>query len=265
MHNFNQNQYLERINFKGKVSVNLESLKAIHHAQHITIPFENFDICFGRGIHLEPEAIFQKLVTNQRGGYCFELNGLLLQALQSFGFEARALLGRVHLTGTPTGRSHQVTLVTLAGKRWLVDLGFGAGSPPIPLPLIYETPVSIGNKCFQFIDDPLFGYMLQRKEEGEWKNAYSFDLNHVCQGDLAHGNHYTSTSKKSFFTTSRVAALPIENGMLSLFNHQLKKVINGQEQITVLKENPSYLTTVEKEFGIVFDANFENLKPLDPH
>ena len=119
---FNKDEYLKRINFEGTISNNFEFLKSLHHAQQRTIPFENFDICLGKNINLEPEALVQKLIKNKRGGYCFELNGLFLLALKSFGFKARALLGRVHITGEPTGRGHQVTLVAIEGKKWLVDL-----------------------------------------------------------------------------------------------------------------------------------------------
>lgn len=260
---FNKDEYLKRINFLGAISADLDFVKAIHHAQHRTIPFENFDICLRRNINLEPKALVQKLIKNKRGGYCFELNGLLLLALKSFGFEARALLGRIHKTGEPTGRGHQVTLVVIDGKKWLVDAGFGGESPPVPIPLVYNEPVSFENQTFQLIESNLYGFMLQSKHEKEWKNLYSFDLNHVCPGDIEYGNHFTSTSQNSFFFTARVAALPVENGAITLFNNEIKKVINGKEEIILLEEGQSYLNTIELEFGIVIDAKYEDLKPIE--
>lgn len=259
---FNKEEYLRRINFDGKVSLNFECLKSIHHAQHTSIPFENFDICLGRGINLAPESIVQKLVKNKRGGYCLELNGLLLLALKSFGFDARPLLGRVHVSGTPTGRGHQVTLVTIEGKRWLVDLGFGAESPAVPLPLVCNAPITFENQTYRLIDSELFGYMLQSKHCEEWRNLYSFDLNHVCRGDIEYGNHYTSTGPNSFFVNNRVAALPVKNGMISLLNYSYKKITNGKEELMILKDDQSYLSIIEKEFRIKIDAKYEDLRPL---
>jgi len=260
---FNKEDYLRRINFDGKVSVNFECLKSIHRAQHTSIPFENFDICLGRSINIDPVSLVQKMVKNKRGGYCLELNGLLLLALKSFGFEARPLLGRVHITGEPTGRGHQVTLVTIEGKRWFVDLGFGTESPPVPIPLVCNVPIIFENKTYRLIDSELFGYLLQSKHGEEWKNLYSFDLSHVCRGDIEYGKHYTSTSPKSIFVNSRVAALPVKNGMITLFNNSYKKVINGKEEVILLKDDQSYLSIIEKEFGIKIDAKFEDLKPLN--
>jgi len=260
---FNKKEYVKRINLHDEVAVNFESLTAIHRAQHTAIPFENFDICLGRSIQLDPESIFQKLVRQNRGGYCFELNGLLLLALQAFGFEARPLLGRVHLSGEPSGRSHQTTLVTIADKRWLVDLGFGAESPLIPIPLVYNKPVSFEDQTYQLTESKLFGYMLQSKQEDEWKNLHSFDLSPVLDVDIKFGNHFTSTSPDSFFINARIAALPIKNGRLTLFNDRLKKKVNGNEEVLILKDDPSYLSILEQEFGIKIDAEYEDLKPLN--
>ncbi len=132
---FDRNTYLQRINYSGETTPTSDTLKALHHAQLYNIPFENFDIQLGRGIDLAPGAIFEKLVHQVRGGYCFELNGLFLMALQAFGFDVRPLLGRVHITGTPTGRGHQIELVTIEGEQWIADVGLGVGTPRAPIPL----------------------------------------------------------------------------------------------------------------------------------
>lgn len=259
---FNKKEYLTRINFHGEVNVDFESLRAIHRAQHTSIPFENFDVCLGRSIQLDPESIFKKLVKQKRGGYCFELNGLLLLALKAFGFEARPLLGRVHVSGEPTGLSHQTTLVTVDDKSWLVDLGFGAESPLIPIPLVHDEPVSFEDQTYKLLHDEVFGYMLQSKQNDDWKNLHSFKLNHVFDIDLKHGNYYTSTNPNSFFINARIAALPVENGRITLFNDRLKKIVHGKEEVILLENDESYLSIIEKEFGIILDVKLIDFKPL---
>lgn len=260
---FNKEEYLKRISFPNKeVAVDFETLKAIHRAQHTAVPFENFDILLGREIRLEPKSLFQKLVGQKRGGYCFELNGLLLMALKEFGFEARPLLGRVHLSGEPSGRSHQTTLVTIGDEKWLVDVGFGAESPLIPIPIVHDQPVSFEDQSYRIINDAQFGYMLQSKQGADWKNLHSFDLNPVLEIDIKFGNHFTSTSPESFFANARIAALPVENGRLTLYNDRIKKVLNGKEEVIMLKDDASYLAALEKEYGITIDAEYNALKPL---
>lgn len=90
-------RYLARIGCPGPHAPTLDSLQAITAAQVQGIPFENIDVRLGRPIPLEPEAVFDKLVTRGRGGYCYEQNGLLLAALRQLGFEVRPLGGRVRL------------------------------------------------------------------------------------------------------------------------------------------------------------------------
>ena len=66
---FDLGAYLERIGHTRQAEVSVTGLDALHQAQVHTIAFENFDILLGRGISLDPEALFDKLVRRRRGGY----------------------------------------------------------------------------------------------------------------------------------------------------------------------------------------------------
>src|SRR4051812_36794244 len=91
----NLDAYLARIGYTGAREATAETLAAIHARHAASIPFENLDVILGRGIQIDPAAIERKLVTDQRGGYCFEQNALLASALQELGFSVTPLLGRV--------------------------------------------------------------------------------------------------------------------------------------------------------------------------
>ncbi|GAM60913.1 N-hydroxyarylamine O-acetyltransferase [Vibrio ishigakensis] len=166
-------QYLNRVGLNDAPQVSESGLTTLQNAQHRSIPFENMDVAVGRKIELSEQAIFEKLITNNRGGYCFEVNGLMLRALEAFGFEAKPLLGRVHLAEQPSGRSHQVSLVTLDAKEWIVDVGFGSQTPRQPLPVVLNTELVTDMQTFRLIEDAQFGIMLQIKEQDAWLNLYS--------------------------------------------------------------------------------------------
>jgi N-hydroxyarylamine O-acetyltransferase len=178
---FDLDAYLQRLNYSGVVHPTEEGLEALHRAQVYTIPFENFDILLGRGISLEPAALCDKLVHRARGGYCFELNGLFLLALQAIGFEARPLLARVHLhvVDPPSGREHQLSLVTLRGRHWIADVGFGSFGFHAPLPFELNHPTSHDGLTFRLVEAEPFGIMLQILKKGHWLDLYSFDLGQV--------------------------------------------------------------------------------------
>ena len=192
---FDRGAYLRRIDFAGDTSPTVENLKALHHAHFHGIPFENFDILLGRGIDLAPGAMFDKLVRNRRGGYCFELNGLFLMALKAFGFDARALLARTHVTGLPTGRGHQISLVTIGGSRWIVDVGFGGDTPRGPVPLQSDKVTTHEGQKIRLKETERFGTMLQTVKNGDWADLYSFDLEYVCQADIDYGNHFNAKER----------------------------------------------------------------------
>ena len=259
---FDCSAYLQRIGYNGKTAPTVDTLIALHHAQLYTIPFENFDIQLGKAINLHSEAIVEKLVKKNRGGYCFELNGLFLMALNSMGFDARSLLCRVHTTGTPSGRGHQIELITIEGRQWIADVGFGADTPRIPIPLELNKPITHDGQKIRLVDAKHFGIMLQTEKDNNWIDLYSFDLGHVYPADIDYGNHYTSTHPGSFFTFARVAAIPVTNGVVTLYNYTLKSVIDGKENQQELMGGQVYIDALKSHFGIELDAPYEDLRPL---
>ena len=259
---FDCDAYLHRVGYDEKTAPTVDTLIALHHAQLYTIPFENFDIQLGRTINLESEALFEKLVQRNRGGYCFELNGIFLTALKSLGFDVRALLGRVHTTGTATGRGHQLELITIEGRQWIADVGFGAETPRAPIPLELNQPRIHDGQRIRLVDAGHFGTMLQTEKDDAWIDLYSFDLGHVFPADIEYGNHFTSTHPSSFFVFARVAALPVKNGAVTLFNDTLKTTIAGKERTHKLPEGQAYLNALNGHFGIELDASYDKLRPL---
>ncbi|EGR2351538.1 arylamine N-acetyltransferase [Vibrio alginolyticus] len=257
--------YLTKLGLPSELPADLESLHRIHVAQHRCLPFENFDIALQRGVSVEIEDIIQKTVYHSRGGYCFELNGLMLDVLNTLGFEARSLLGRVHVSGTPTGRSHQITLVTLEEQTWIVDVGFGSNTPRAPLPFILDQVIQTDLQTFRFVKDAQFGYFLQvLSTDGTdtWNNLYSFDLEFVFAGDIACSNFFTSTSPNSRFTSARVAARATESGLVTLLNYTLRCA--NHEALTEIDLEPgqTYLDALKEYFGIELDAQYDELRPL---
>jgi N-hydroxyarylamine O-acetyltransferase len=254
--------YLERIRYGSVLDTSIECLTSLHSAQLYTIPFENLDIHLGKSIDLAPDKLIQKLVYDKRGGYCFELNGLFLMALQAIGFDARPLLGRVHITGKPTGRGHQVTLVEIDGEQWVVDVGFGGDTPRCPIALTDNAQFKLKDQTLRIGKSREFGFMLQIQKNSMWENLYSFDLGHVYPGDIEYGNYYTSTSPNSVFVNARIAVRPTKAGTLTLFNNTFKKVISDAESCVEISHGQEYIEVLEKQFGIKLDHEPDALMAL---
>ena len=59
--------YCARIGVSGPLPPTAATLRRLHHAHMLAVPFENLDIHWGRPIVLEEARLFEKLVTQGRG------------------------------------------------------------------------------------------------------------------------------------------------------------------------------------------------------
>ena len=122
----NTEAYLDRINYRGSLAPNAETLRQLHLAHLLTVPFENLSIHYGEPIVLVEEVLFDKVVRRRRGGFCYELNGLFATLLHALGFNVVMLsAGVVNTAGEVSAEFDHMTLLVHLDQRWLADVGFG--------------------------------------------------------------------------------------------------------------------------------------------
>lgn len=127
--------YLERIGFRGAPRADLETLTALHRAHLKAIAYENLDVFLRKPVTRAPGDAFAKIVGAGRGGWCYEMNGLLGWVLEQSGFRVTRLAGGVRRAtlGNDMIGNHLVLRVDL-DRPWIADVGFGDGLfEPIPL------------------------------------------------------------------------------------------------------------------------------------
>ncbi|MEJ0023684.1 MAG: arylamine N-acetyltransferase [Alphaproteobacteria bacterium] len=120
--------YFRRIGYDGGVEPDLETLTGVHRAHLLAVPYENIDVALRRPVTRDPAAAFDKIVTRGRGGWCYEMNGLLGWALEEIGFPSRAWPGGVGRAtfGDESVGNHLVLRVDL-DRPYIADVGFGDG------------------------------------------------------------------------------------------------------------------------------------------
>lgn len=103
-------RYLERLDVDPEdlEEPTLEALGALQRAHVHRIPFETVAVAGhphddrgGAGVSLEMSAILEKVVAEQRGGFCYELNGAFGWLLDEFGYDVERLAGAVLQDGVP--------------------------------------------------------------------------------------------------------------------------------------------------------------------
>jgi N-hydroxyarylamine O-acetyltransferase len=197
---FPLNQYLERIALKSAPGTDEKELKKLHAAQVFSIPFENLDINLGKTISLKPEDLINKILAGKRGGYCFELNGILHLAFKTLGFAVHPLLARVLYTlPEQTALTHQVLIVTISGADWLADAGFGGPGLRLPVPVIPDRIFEQYGDRYKLRSDTDYGWVLQKESGGAFIDLYAFTEQLTLDADIEMSNHYTSTWPNSLF------------------------------------------------------------------
>lgn len=224
--------YLKRI---GCLNVRkAPTLKTLSHLQHqhlLSVPFENLDIRRGQSIHLDLPSIYNKVVENMRGGFCYELNSLYAWLLQELGFTVHLLSARVVTSEGSLGPEFDhLTLMVELDQPYLTDVGFGDSSR-VPLPFSGESHSCVSGRyrVVPLAEKNIFALQKADKEEG-WKDQYLYttiprklqDFSVMCQ--------HHQTSPDSHFTQKSICSLATETGRISLSDDHLIITEGGEKR-----------------------------------
>ncbi|MGH8185950.1 MAG: arylamine N-acetyltransferase family protein, partial [Steroidobacteraceae bacterium] len=175
---FDIHAYLGRIGYRGDAAPTIDTLRALHELHPRAIPFENLSPLLRLPVKLDAGSLQRKIVTDRRGGYCYEHNLLFKHALDSLGFRVTGLGARVvlnHPEDQITARTHMALAVDLADEVWIADVGFGGLTLTGPLRLVENVPQATPHEPFR-ITRRDGEFVLQTQVRSEWRSLYRFDL-----------------------------------------------------------------------------------------
>ena len=260
--------YFERVGYRGPREACLAALSALTEAHTQAIPFENLDVLLGRPIQLEPEALFQKLVRERRGGYCFEQNGLFLEVLLGLGFQATPLSARVRWQRPRDfipPRTHVFIRVELAGESWLTDVGVGALSLTGPIRLADASEQSTPHEPRRVVREGARLFHQVRLGD-QWHDVCEFTLEEMPSIDRELGNWFTSTHPQSHFKNRLIVARAAADGQrISLLNDELTIRQRGGSATTLRIESAlELLRLLEQHFDLTFSPQTRFGPPGSP-
>ncbi len=248
--------YLNRIGYHGSVEPDYETLVSLHQAHVFAITYENLDIHLGRYLALDERAIFDKIVTGRRGGWCYEMNGLFAWALREAGFRVTLLASAVNRAGNGdrAERNHLILLVTL-DRPYLVDVGFGNG-------FMRPLPLEPGSYTQGFLH-----YQLSR-EDGRWifQNhayggaGYDFTLEPYRLADFLDKSHELQTSPESGFVRVAVCHRFTPHSLLTLRGAVLRTITADGAHDLVIEDEATYRRVLREQFTLpLSDAEIASL------
>lgn len=259
--------YFDRIGWPSgsQKNLGLETLRTLHNCHQQTFPFENLSVFLTHSIGLTFPSLWEKMVQQRRGGWCFETNGLLSGALEILGFPVRTLMAR-NLMAPGKPRSHMILLVNCEGVPYVVDAGFGGVCPRRPHPLHALEPLDHQGLSFRLIrqkglrwselDAEPDRWILQNYRGLEWVDIYGFSTEAFTPADYLVGNHFHSTSPQSPFTQNPIVVGFHPSHRWSLSGRRVKE-FHIQDGCEVLSEQYELTSPEEIQKALLEKARLE--------
>ena len=219
--------------------------------QHLArIPFSSVSVQLGADMPLALPALFERLVSRSRGGYCFEQNALLQAMLEAAGFATCLVLARViYGQDIHPGLTHRLMLVKLDGVDYVVDVGFGALGPRVPVPLGGEEQAD-GWRRFRVAEQRAGEFHLQCWQQGAWFSLYRFERHRYGDSDCELGHFYSHRHPSATFVNHLVVARLLPDRILSLRNRDYRVMTAEGEESAVVATVEALLALLTREFGL---------------
>ena len=256
----NLDTYFERIGYSGPRENSLAVLQDLHYLHPRAIAFEGLSAFLGTGVSLDPGVVFDKLVNQGRGGYCFEQNLLFALVLKDLGFEVTEHAARV-LWRSPDkqamARTHMLLKITVDDQDWIADVGFGGLTMTAALrlepDLEQQTPHEILRITRQEQE-----YTIEAKTADQWRPMYVFDLVPCYPVDFGMSNFYVSEHPESLFRQNLMLGRPFEGGRHAMLNRDYSRYILGGERYQRhIASVDEFLELLAADFGVTLEKGDE--------
>ena len=254
MNQAQSSEYLRRI---GAIDVldgqpNLDLLQYLSERHQYTIPFENLGIHYDPRLQFDLDWIFQKVVREGRGGFCYELNGIFFELLLGLGFQAHRIMGQVwsrkkQTYGLPF--DHLASLVQLNNKQYLTDVGFGEFALH-PLLLEVDTIQEDRRGSYRIVQHEKEQLRIEHFSKNDWLPVFIFEEKAYDFEAFREGFDFHTTSPESTFTQKKICSLAKSNGRITLKHDEFLEKIGEEELVSPIDSETAFLAKLEQEFSI---------------
>ncbi|MFT5662057.1 MAG: N-hydroxyarylamine O-acetyltransferase [Sulfurimonas sp.] len=254
------NNYLKTINSTLEVK-NLSDIDRLIKKHIEKLPFCNIPILLNRDIILDLASITEKMLHNKEGGYCFEHNKLIYEALLFLGFDVTPLFGRVlNNQKIDVPKTHRITLLTYEDERYIIDVGFGSMSPNQAIKFGSIATKTILDTSYIIKQTDPETFELQTISNDKYFTLYSFDFHNCNEMDFEVGNFYSSKNKNAVFVNNLLLSTISDNKILSLRNNTYHKIFSDYRKEIVVESLDEFRDILKCDFK--YPINGEDSKYL---
>lgn len=247
--------YLDRLQIPAPAQTDLDYLDQFIYTHQQQIVFENLDSCeLKKRISLEIPALFHKIIINQRGGYCFELNALCAQLLKDLGYHTYGCMSRVIRGRDPIQPAlHRVNLAELGNHLYFYDVGFGGPMPPCALPVEDGCSRTMHGETYHMKKADDYWWTVSRTtSQGESEPILQFYTMPQDNAAFIPNNEYCCSCPDSIFTQVPFLNRRTPDGSIGILGNVLTIVRNGTTTRKNISDKKEFHETAEHYFGLKF-------------
>ncbi len=249
-------EYFNRLGINESTNPDLHLLNTIQHAHLLAVPFENLDIHYGAPILLDIDRFYHKIINKQRGGFCYEINGLLSWLLREIGFETTLISAGIHKENGEFGpmKEHLALMVKCEDQAYLVDAGFGKFSM-YPLPIIYDQELIDPLGTYKFEHHSAELIILSSFKESKWGPEYIFSTSPRKLIDFEERCHFQQTSPESHFTKKKMITRLTPAGRITLHEDKFIQTVHKERKEMAVTSSNQFDSLLHQYFGPSFAFN----------
>jgi len=198
-------------------------------------------------------AIYEKVVERERGGYCFELNGLFHCLLAELGYDVDRVAARVTSDGQARPPANHHTNVVDLDRRYVVDVGMGTPMMRQPTPLDGTPGTDDVGVTWRVAaserPDATYCTQFRSGDDEGWSTRYVFSDVPQDLGYFEATNDYLQSAPESPFTGAPVVTIATDDGHRKLTADTLSGT-TGEGTWEYGVDEQAWPATLRREFGV---------------
>lgn len=255
-----RDSYIKRTGIKEKNAISSHFLKHVHECHVQKISFEMLDCFLGIDPEFNINKIINKVIYDNRGGGCTDMNGVFSEYLSLSGFNVSRIMScawnpiKKHNTFT-----HMAVIVEVDDARWFCDVGYGYRGPVWPIKLAHNNINVQGVHRYRVFRKDNGSWQIDYLKNNNWQCMYLFrDISHSWE-DFRGSQFYNYKSPDALFRKNLYIARPTLSGGVFILGDKLISLKQETKTTVMLNSVNEIIEVLRQQFYIELSDSVKKL------